>query len=87
MPSTEKSPVSERDAPIVIGAWLVLGLELEPELVLAAGGVLVLLLVQAATRPTERTAAALRARRFLESQGSWGLTPGASFLFVRMHHG
>ena len=41
---------------------------------------LLLLLLQAATTPADRMAAALRARQFLESQGRWGLTPGASFL-------
>ena len=61
---------------MVIGA-LVLGLELR----MAVAPVLVLLLLlQAATRPADRMAAALRARQFLESQGRWGLTPGASFL-------
>src|SRR5882757_6541950 len=45
------------------------------------------LLVQAATRQAERTAAALRARLCLESQTGWDLTPGASFLLVRDGHG
>src|SRR5580704_4453896 len=81
MPSVEKSPVRESDAPTVIGA-LVLGLELLAPLV---GPLLVLLLLlQAATTPADRTVAALKARQFLESQGRWGLTPGASFLLVRI---
>jgi hypothetical protein len=56
---------------------LVLGLELALE-----GAVLlvVLLLLQAARTPADRTTAALRARPFTESRGMGGLTPGASFL-------
>ena len=67
---------------MVIGALVVLGLELVA--VLPVLLLLLLLLLQAATRPADRTAAALRARPFLESQGRWGLTPGASFLLVRV---
>src|SRR5947209_2866471 len=61
---------------------LVLGLELVPEAVV----LLLLLLLQAARTPADRTATALSARPFLESRERGGLTPGASFL-VRGSHG
>jgi RecA/RadA recombinase len=73
MPSAEKSPCRESDAPMVIGADVVDAVaELLPE-ALADGDVLVLvllllLLVQAARAPTE-SATALRAMAFLENQG------------------
>jgi hypothetical protein len=40
--------------------------------------VLLLELLHAARMLTDSTAIALRAKAFLESQGSWGLTPGSS---------
>jgi hypothetical protein len=61
---------------------LVLGLELE--LVLELVVVLLLLLLQAARKPADRTAAALRARPFLEIRGRGGFTPGSSFLLVEV---
>src|SRR3974377_2528068 len=64
---------------MVIG-FVEAGLALALVLVLVV--VLVLELLHAATRLTDSTAAALRAKAFLESQGSWGLTPGSSFLLV-----
>jgi hypothetical protein len=77
----EKSPVSDSDAPIVIGV-----LELELELALALLLLLLLLLLalllQAARTLTDSTAAPLRAKARLESQGRVGLTPGSSFLHV-----
>ena len=59
------------------------GLELVP----VAALLLLPLLLQAARTPAESTAAALSARQFLENQGRWGLTPGASFLLVWIYHG
>jgi hypothetical protein len=58
---------------------LELGLELELVLVLV---LLLLLLLQAARTLTDSTAAPLRAKARLESQGRVGLTPGSSFLHV-----
>ena len=46
------------------------------ELVLGASPRAEVLLLQAATRPADRTATALRARPFLESREREGLTPG-----------
>jgi hypothetical protein len=63
---------------------LVLGLELVAPEVGVLVPVLVLLLVQAARMPADRTATALRARPFLERRGRGGFTPGASFLLVRV---
>jgi hypothetical protein len=60
---------------------LVLGLEL---VVPEAVELVLLVLLQAARTPTDRTATALRARPFLERRGRWGFTPGASFLLVRV---
>ena len=68
-PSVEKSPVSESDAPMVIGV-LELGLELALELVLVL--VLVLLLNCCCCMPPERPPTALlspRAKARLGSQG------------------
>src|SRR5437868_14774115 len=73
-PSAEKSPVSDSDAPIVIGASELLD-ELVPPLEL--------LLVQAARTPTQSTAAALTAIAWPENQGRAGRTPGPSFLRPR----
>jgi hypothetical protein len=80
MPSEEKSPVSERDAPMVMG--VVLAAVEVPEL-----GLVVLLallelpeLLHAARTPTDSIAAALRARAFLEDLGRWGLMPVPSLL-------
>ncbi|HWN60951.1 MAG TPA: hypothetical protein VNO25_09810, partial [Streptosporangiaceae bacterium] len=74
--------MSESDAPMVMGV-LELGLELEVVLVLALLLVLLLvLLLQAARTLTDSTAAPLRAKARLESQGRVGLTPGSSFLHV-----
>ena len=42
-----------------------------------------LLLLHAASIPTERMATAVRANAFLENQGRSGLTPGPSFLLVQ----
>ena len=70
--------MSDSDAPMVIGV-LELALELAVELVL----VLVLLLellLHAARTLTDSTAAPLRAKTRLGSQGRLGLTPGSSFL-------
>ena len=63
---------------------LELGLELELVLVLALLLLLLLLalLLQAARTLTDSTAAPLRAKARLESQGRVGLTPGSSFLHV-----
>jgi hypothetical protein len=62
---------------------LELGLELELVLVLVLVLLLVLLLLlQAARTLTDSTAAPLRAKARLESQGRVGLTPGSSFLHV-----
>jgi hypothetical protein len=79
-PSAEKSPVSDSDAPMVIGA-VELGLGLVLLLLLVV--LLLLLLLHAAIVPTERTATAVRANVFLENQGRSGLTPGPSFLLVQ----
>ena len=68
---------------LLVGLEPVVGLELVPVAVL----LLLPLLLQAARTPAESTAAALSARQFLENQGRWGLTPGASFLLVRIYHG
>jgi hypothetical protein len=72
----EKSPVSDSDAPMVIGV-LELALELAVELLLVL--VLLELLLHAAKTLTDSTAA-LRAKARLGSQGRLGLTPGSSFL-------
>jgi len=72
--------VRASDAPMVMGV-LELGLELELVLVLLLLLLLVLLL-QAARTLTDSTAAPLRAKARLESQGRVGLTPGSSFLHV-----
>jgi hypothetical protein len=58
---------------------LALAVELLVELLLL---LLEVLLLQLATRPIESTAAPLRAKARLESQGRLGLTPGSSFLLV-----
>src|SRR5205823_13224294 len=70
-PSAEKSPVSDSDAPMVIGpvAWLV-----------AAGAPLeVLELVHAASALSPRTVTAGLANTFPEDRGSPGRTPRSSF--------
>ena len=69
--------MSDSDAPIVIGA-----VEVGLGLVLVLVELLELLL-HAASSPTERTAAALRANVFLENQGRSGLSLGPSFLRVQ----
>jgi hypothetical protein len=64
---------------MVIGV-LELGLELEPVLVLLV--LLLELLLHAARTLIDSTAAPLRAKARLGSQGRLGLTPGSSFLLV-----
>src|SRR5580693_10212780 len=64
---------------MVIG---VLELELELALALLLLLLLLVLLLQAARTLTDSTAAPLRAKARLESQGRVGLTPGSSFLHV-----
>jgi hypothetical protein len=92
MPSAEKSPVSDSDAPMLIGAPVgdpvaeAAGDDDEAPVValleLVAGGVvLVLLLVHAARTPTE-SATAPSVKAFLENQGRGALTPGSSFLIA-----
>jgi hypothetical protein len=65
-PSAEKSPVSDSDAPIVIGA---------PELLGAVPPLDVLPPLQAARTPAESTATALSAIACPENQGRAGRTP------------
>jgi hypothetical protein len=74
----EKSPVRDRDAPMLIGVVFaeVLALALGLELLLLL--LLLPLLLQAARTPTE-SATALSAMAFLENQGRDALTPGSSF--------
>ena len=77
MPSAEKSPVSESDAPITMGVLLAVAEVL--------GVVLALLpelpeLLHAARTPTDSVTTALRARAFLEILGRWGLMPVPSLL-------
>src|SRR5581483_1848903 len=80
MPSSEKSPVRDSDAPIEIGDLFALEvLELEP-----AFGELLLLLLHAARVATESAAAApIDSACFVQNQGRSGLTPGSSFLRYR----
>jgi hypothetical protein len=74
-PSAEKSPVSDNDAPMVIGP---LGL------LVAAGLLLELLLVQAASMLTPATRTALLANAFQQNRGCTGLTPSSSFLGINV---
>src|SRR5579862_115300 len=77
MPSVEKSPVRDSEAPMTIGA-LVAGLELVVVVELLL--LLLLELLHDATMAADSTAAALAAMAFLESQGILRPTPGSSFV-------
>jgi hypothetical protein len=82
MPSVEKSPVRDSEAPMTIGAVLA-GLELVVVVVLLLLLLLLLLeLLHDASMLADSTAAALAAMAFLESQGILCPTPGSSFVFV-----
>src|SRR5580658_3013591 len=83
MPSAEKSPVRDSEAPMTIGA-VVAGLELVVVLVLL---LLLLELLHDASMLADSTAAALAAMAFLESQGILRPTPGSSFVLCCRHSG
>jgi hypothetical protein len=86
VPSAEKSPVREREAPMLIGAEdddpladeLADPVEVVPVEVVP---VELLLLLHAARTPTE-SATAPSVTAFLENQGRCALTPGSSFLIA-----
>src|SRR5579862_2714680 len=86
MPSVEKSPVRDSEAPMTIGAVLA-GLELVVVVVLLLLLLLLLELLHDATMVADSTAAALAARAFLESQGILRPTPGSSFVLFCRHSG